>query len=108
MSHGEDVVCPAAAALKHPFFWHSSSNTSLPSYLEDAMQEPDDYEVVQNGNGWMLRQGRTPLVEFPTEAQAVRAAIAVCRDEGLPRLLIRRAGGGVEVLDPWVLNTREA
>jgi hypothetical protein len=72
------------------------------------MQEPVGYEVVQNGNGWVLRQGRIALVEFPTEGQAVRAAVAVCRDEGLQRLLIRRAGGGVEELDPWILNTREA
>ena len=72
------------------------------------MQEPVDYEVVQNGNGWVLQHGRIPLVEFPTEGQAVRAAVAVCRDEGLGRLLIRRAGGRVEVLDPWVLNTRPA
>lgn len=72
------------------------------------MQEPVGYEVVQNGNGWVLRHGRIALVEFPTEGQAVRAAVAVCRDEGLPRLLIRRACGGVEEMDPWILNTREA
>jgi hypothetical protein len=57
------------------------------------------YEVVERGQGWVLRLGRTPLVEFPTEAQAVRAAAAVCRDEGLPRLVIRRAGGGIEEVD---------
>jgi hypothetical protein len=66
------------------------------------MQEPVLYEVVQGGSGWLLRHGRRPLVEFPTEGQAVRAAIAVCRDEGLMRLVIRRAGGGVEELDPWL------
>jgi FAD/FMN-containing dehydrogenase len=68
------------------------------------MQEPVLYEVVQGGNGWLLRHGRTPVVEFPTEGQAVRAAIAVCRDEGLTRLVIRRAGGGVEELDPWMMS----
>lgn len=68
------------------------------------MQEQVRYEVVQNGEGWILRQGRTPLVEFPTEGQAVRAALAVCRDEGLARLVIRRACGGVEVLDPGVIS----
>jgi hypothetical protein len=62
------------------------------------------YEVVQGGSGWVLRQGRTPLVEFPTEGQAVRAAMAVCRDEGLARLVIRRACGGVEELDPGLLS----
>lgn len=61
------------------------------------------YEVVQGGTGWVLRQGRTPLVEFPTESQAVRAALAVCRDEGLARLVIRRASGVVEELDSALL-----
>ena len=64
------------------------------------MQEQVLYEVVQGSSGWTLRQGRVPLVEFPTESQAVRAAIAVCRDEGLARLVIRRACGGVEEVDP--------
>lgn len=69
------------------------------------MEEPLFYEVVQAGTGWLLqRRGRTPLVEFPTEGQAVRAAIAVCRDEGLARLVIRRSCGGVEELDPWVVG----
>ena len=68
------------------------------------MQEQVLYEVVQGSNGWTLRQGRVPLVEFPTERQAVRAAIAVCRDEGLARLVIRRSCGGVEDLDPAVLS----
>lgn len=68
------------------------------------MQEQAHYEVVQKGEGWILRQGRIPLVEFPTEGQAVRAAMAVCRDEGLARLVIRRACGGVEVLDPGVIS----
>jgi hypothetical protein len=63
------------------------------------MQEQVRYEVVQGGSGWVLRHGRTPLVEFPTERQAVRAGIAVCRDEGLARLVIRRAGGSVEEVD---------
>jgi hypothetical protein len=68
------------------------------------MQEPMRYEVVEGGSGWVLRQGRIPLVAFPTEGQAVRAAVAVCRDEGLERLVIRRACGGVEELDPGVLS----
>lgn len=68
------------------------------------MQEQARYEVVENGRGWLLRHGRTPLVEFPTEGQAVRAAVAVCRDEGLGRLVIRRACGGVEELDPAVIS----
>ncbi|MBR9989465.1 MAG: hypothetical protein KFH98_06900 [Gemmatimonadetes bacterium] len=74
------------------------------------MQERARYEVVEGGRGWVLRQGRIPLVEFPTEGQAVRAALAVCRDEGLGRLLIRRACGAVEELLPGVhsLETREA
>jgi hypothetical protein len=38
----------------------------------------------------------------------VRAAGAVCRDEGLQKLLIRRACGGVEEMDPWILDRREA
>ena len=58
------------------------------------------FEVVQNDSGWILRrQDRTPLVEFPTRRQAVRAAIAVCRDEGVTRLLVRRADGRVEEVD---------
>ena len=57
------------------------------------------YEVVEQGEGWVLRLGRIPLVEFPTEAQAIRAGSAVCRDEGMARLLIRRAGGTVEEVD---------
>lgn len=68
------------------------------------MSEPVLYEVVQGGNGWVLRHGRRALVEFPTEGQAVRAGIAVCRDEGLGRLVIRRSCGGVEELDPWLLS----
>lgn len=72
------------------------------------MQEQVLYEVVQGGNGWVLRQGRTPLVEFPTERQAVRAGLAVCRDEGLARLVIRRACGGVEELDPGLLPLEPA
>lgn len=67
------------------------------------MQEQVLYEVVQGGSGWVLRQGRTPLVEFPTEGQAIRAGLAVCRDEGLARLVIRRACGGIEEVDPAVL-----
>ena len=64
------------------------------------MYEQTLYEVVQGGSGWVLRRGRRPLVEFPTESQAVRAAVAVCRDEGLARLVVRRADGGVEEIDP--------
>lgn len=73
------------------------------------MQQQPVYEVVQGRNGWVLRQSGLPLVEFPTEAQAVRAAVAVCRDEGLARLVIRRTDGGVEEVDPWVrsLDTLE-
>jgi hypothetical protein len=63
------------------------------------------YEVVQNDSGWVLRRyGRTPLVEFPTRGQAVRAGIAVCLDEGQARLRIRRADGSVEEIDPLVLS----
>jgi hypothetical protein len=55
------------------------------------------YEVIQNGSGWLLRRhDRTPLVEFPTRSQAVRAGIAVCQDEGMTRLLIRPADGRIE------------
>ena len=74
------------------------------------MEDPVFYEVVQGGSGWLLRRRKTPLVEFPTESQAVRAAVAVCRDEGLARLVIRRSCGGVEELDPWLfgLDTLEA
>lgn len=69
------------------------------------------YEVVQNESGWVLRRAdRTPLVEFPTRGQAVRAGVAVCLDEGLTRLRIRRADGRVEEVDPLVysLDTLEA
>jgi hypothetical protein len=67
------------------------------------MSEELVYEVVQGESGWTLRRhGRNPLVEFPTRRQAVRAGIAVCRDEGLARLLIRRADGEEEELDPLV------
>ncbi|CAN5817332.1 hypothetical protein BH23GEM9_BH23GEM9_15460 [soil metagenome] len=63
------------------------------------------YEVVQNGSGWVLRRSdRVPLVEFPTRAQAVRAGVAVCLDEGLKRLRIRRADGRVEEVDPLMLS----
>ncbi|MEX1181782.1 MAG: DUF2188 domain-containing protein [Gemmatimonadota bacterium] len=68
------------------------------------MTQNRGFEVVQNDSGWMLRRDRTPLVEFPTRRQAVRAAIAVCQDEGLVRLLIRRADGGVEELDASALT----
>lgn len=67
------------------------------------MHEQVFYDVVQGGSGWVLRRGRRPLVEFPTESQAVRAAVAVCRDEGLARLVVRRADGGVEEIDPGLL-----
>jgi hypothetical protein len=63
------------------------------------------YEVVENDSGWMLRRAdRTPLVEFPTRGQAVRAGIAVCQDEGLGRLRIRRSDGRVEEVDPLLLS----
>ena len=68
------------------------------------MSEQVLYEVVQGGSGWVLRQGMRPLVEFPTERQAVRAAVAVCRDEGLARLLVRRADGEVEEIDPGLVS----
>jgi hypothetical protein len=59
------------------------------------------YEVIQNESGWLLRrQDRTPLVEFPTRGQAVRAGIAVCQDEGMTRLLIRPANGMTEQVYP--------
>ena len=62
------------------------------------------YEVVQNRSGWVLRRHRVSLVEFPTQEQAVRAGLAVCRDEGLTRLHVRRADGAVEELDPLMLE----
>jgi hypothetical protein len=65
------------------------------------MGEERVYEVVQNGSGWVLRRhDRTPLVEFPTRGQALRAGIAVSRDEGLARLWVRGSDGGVEEVDP--------
>jgi hypothetical protein len=67
------------------------------------MNAGQGYEVVQGRTGWALaREGRPPLVEFPTRRQAVRAAIAVCQDEGLARLLIRRSDGTVEKVDPLI------
>jgi hypothetical protein len=69
------------------------------------------YEVVENETGWVLRRAdRTPLVEFPTRGQALRAGIAVCRDEGLGRLRIRRSDGRIEDVDPfmYMLDTLEA
>jgi hypothetical protein len=66
------------------------------------------YEVVQNDSGWVLRRhDRTALVEFPTRGQALRAAIAISRDEGLAHLVIRRNDGGVERFDAWA-DTLEA
>jgi hypothetical protein len=63
------------------------------------------YEVVQNESGWVLRRtDRTPLVEFPTRGQAVRAGVAICLDEGVTRLRIRRADGRVEDVDPLMLS----
>jgi hypothetical protein len=63
------------------------------------------YVVVQGGSGWQLtRGGTTPLVEFPTERQALRAAVALCEDEGLPRFVIRRASGAEEEVDPLLLS----
>jgi hypothetical protein len=63
------------------------------------------YEVVQNDTGWVLRRtDHAPLVEFPTRGQAVRAGAAVCLDEGVTRLRIRRADGRVEEVDPLLLS----
>jgi hypothetical protein len=63
------------------------------------------YEVVQNDSGWVLRRhDRTPLVEFPTRGQAVRAGIAVSRDEGMTRLIIRRADGRTEEVHPLLIS----
>jgi hypothetical protein len=63
------------------------------------------YEVVQVGSVWVLqRQDRTPLVEFPTRRQAVRAGIAVSLDEGLTRLVIRGADGLIQEVDPVALS----
>jgi hypothetical protein len=65
------------------------------------MAEERTYEVVQNDSGWVLRRhDRTPLVEFPTRRQAVRAGIAVSLDEGVTRLIIRRADGRTEEVHP--------
>jgi hypothetical protein len=67
------------------------------------MQEQVIYEVVEGGTGWQLRRrGQAPLVEFPSELQALSAGVAVCRDEGLARLVILRAGGVTEEVDPLV------
>jgi hypothetical protein len=67
---------------------------------EGTMQEKTVFEVVRGRTGWALRRrGQSPLVEFPTQKQAVRAGVAVCRDEGLSRLLIRRDDGEVEEVD---------
>lgn len=51
------------------------------------------YAVVEKDGAWVLRRNRTALVEFPSRDLAVRAGMAVCRDEGLPRLLVRGADG---------------
>lgn len=64
------------------------------------MAERVMYEVVEADRRWVLRRaGWAPLVEFRTEGEAVRAGLAVCRDEGLSRLVIRRGCGGVEEID---------
>ncbi|HSJ25201.1 MAG TPA: DUF2188 domain-containing protein [Longimicrobiales bacterium] len=63
------------------------------------------YEVLEKETGWVLRRAdRTPLVEFPTRGQALRAGIAVCRDEGLASLRIRRADGRFEDVDPFMYS----
>lgn len=63
------------------------------------MSNQAGYEVVQGRTGWVLRRlGLAPLVEFPTRRQAVRAGLAVCQDEGLAELVVRRADGQVEVV----------
>jgi hypothetical protein len=63
------------------------------------------YEVAENGSGWVLRRAdRTPLVQFPTRSQAVRAGIAVCQDEGVARLRIRRADGAYEDVEAMLLK----
>jgi hypothetical protein len=74
------------------------------------MQDDLVYDVVQGPAGWVLRHDRTPLVAFPTRKEAVRAGIAVCLDEGLGRLVVRRSDGAVEELDPrvYVMETFEA
>jgi FAD/FMN-containing dehydrogenase len=65
-----------------------------------SMQDQVIYEVVESRTGWQLRRhGQATLVEFPSEQQAVGAAIAVCRDEGLARLVVLRAGGVVDEID---------
>jgi len=70
------------------------------------MQEIGIYEVVQRPSGWVLRRNdRTPLVEFPTREQAVRAALAVSRDEGLIRMRIRRADGQVQTIETAEMST---
>jgi hypothetical protein len=68
---------------------------------EEPIMDGLRYEVVERGRGWVLRrQDKTPLVEFPTRRQAVRAGLAVCLDEGLTGLVVRDAAGVEEVLDP--------
>lgn len=62
------------------------------------------YEVMERETGWVLRRTETPLVEFPTRGQALRAGIAVCRDEGLASLRIRRADGRFEDVDPFMYS----
>ena len=65
------------------------------------MGNSSTYEVVESTTGWTLRRAdRTPLVEFPTQHEAVRAGLAVCRDEGLGRLYVRLADGSVTEMDP--------
>jgi hypothetical protein len=67
------------------------------------MADVGGYEIVQGESGWVLRgPDRMALVEFPTRRHALRAGIAVSRDEGLARLVIRRADGRIEVIDPLV------
>lgn len=68
------------------------------------MNDRGHLEIVQNGSGWVLRHRATALVEFPTARQALRAAVAVCQDEGVGLLRIRRADGSVQDVDPFILS----
>jgi hypothetical protein len=94
------------------FFFHVPYAMVLPGDSgQGVMGSKPLYEVVENETGWVLRRAdRTPLVEFPTRGQALRAGIAVCRDEGVASLRIRRSDGRVEDVDPFVhmLETLEA
>jgi hypothetical protein len=102
-SPDDDIRPPPKQAFVVALFFHGygSGLSEVSGGIEGSMGGERVYEVVQNDSGWVLRRhDRTPLVEFPTRGQALRAGIAVSRDEGLARLWVRRSDGGVEEVDP--------